>query len=292
MSASNQSTNTFPTYQERNDNFIPSKQDFYAHPDKYAVEPFRIFGNLYYVGDQMVCSHLVDTGEGLILFDTGYGQTTHMLLNSIRTLGFDPMDIRYIIHSHGHFDHFGSGDDLRAMTGAKVCMSAVDTALLRERPDRAMMQWGPRPNDPICWPDIEIQDGDHIRLGNTDISCVLSPGHTLGTLSFFFDVTEGDRTLRAGYFGGTGLISIYKDHCRKYGLPLDKCQRICQTMRKLQTYSVDITLGNHPSQNGTLEKRQQMIDHPGENPFLDSNAWSAFLHGWEKVCLDFEAAGY
>lgn len=292
MSTLNQPAGTFPSYQNRVETFVPSKKDFYENPDKYALEPFRIFGNLYYVGDRNVCSHLVDTGDGLILFDTGYGQTTHMLLRSIRTLSFDPMDIRYIIHSHGHFDHFGSGDDLRTMTGAKVCMSAVDTALLRERPDRALMHWGPRPNDPICWPDIEIEDGDHIRLGNTDITCVLSPGHTLGTLSFFFDATDGKQTLRAGYLGGVGLISIYKEHCRKYGLPLDKCQRIIQTFRKLRAYPVDIMLGNHPEQNRTLQKRQHMIDHPGENPFLDSNEWLKFLDSQEQTVQDFEAAGY
>ena len=273
-------------------NFIPNLQDFYDNPDKYAIEPFRIFGNLYYVGDQKVTSHLIDTGDGLILFDTGYGNTTHMLLQSIRALGFDPMDIRYIIHSHGHFDHFGSGNELRALTGATVCMSAVDTALLRERPERALVAWGPRPGDPVCWPDVELQDGDHIRLGNTDITCVLSPGHTCGTMTFFFDVTEGDRTLRVGYFGGTGLLTVYKDYCRKFGLPLNKAQMLSDTLKKLKGYSVDIMLGNHPAQNRTLEKRQHMLDYPEENDFLDPTAWPDFLQAQEERLADFTAKDY
>ena len=74
------------------------------------MRPFRIIGNTYFVGTYQASAHLIDTGDGLILFDTGYGNTTHMLLDSIRSLGFDPMDIKYIIHSHGHFDHFGSGN--------------------------------------------------------------------------------------------------------------------------------------------------------------------------------------
>ncbi len=292
MPVFNYAFGTNDPYAQVEANFIPNLQDFYDHPDKYAVDAFQIFGNLYYVGDQKVCSHLIDTGDGLILFDTGYGNTTHMMLHSIRSLGFDPMDIKYIIHSHGHFDHFGSGNELRAMTGAKVCMSAVDTALLRERPDRSVIQWGPRPNDPICWPDIEIEDGDHIRLGNTDITCVLSPGHTLGTLSFFFDVYDGEKTLRAGYFGGVGLLTVYKDFCRKFGLPLDQCQRLKETFVKLRDYHVDIMLGNHPAQNRTLEKRQWMLEHPGENPFLDSDAWLQFLDAQELRRQDFEAKGY
>lgn len=273
-------------------NFIPNLQDFYDHPDKYAIEPFQIFGNLYYVGDQKVTSHLIDTGEGLILFDTGYGNTTHMLLGSIRALGFDPMDIRYIIHSHGHFDHFGSGNELREMTGAKVFMSAVDTRLLREMPERALVAWGPKPNDPVCWPDVEIGDGDHIRLGNTDITCVLSPGHTCGTMSFFFDVTDGEKTLRAGYFGGAGLLTVYKDYCKKFGLPLNKCQLLKETLQKLSAYHVDIMLGNHPAQNRTLEKRQWMLDHPGGNDFIDPTAWPEFLKAQEQRRQDFEAKGY
>ena len=292
MATYNYNFGTNEPYEITMGNFVPNLQDFYDHPDNYAIDSFQIFGNLYYVGDKKVCSHLIDTGDGLILFDTGYGHTTHMMLNSIRSLGFDPMDIKYIIHSHGHFDHFGSGNELRAMTGAKVCMSHVDTELLRERPDRALVQLGPCPRDPICWPDIEIHDGDHIRLGNTDITCVLSSGHTLGTLSFFFDVTDGEKTLRAGYLGGAGLLTVYKDFCKEYQLPLDLCQRLKETFVKLRSYPVDIMLGNHPAQNRTLEKRQWMIDHPGDNHFIDPSAWLQFLDAQEIRRQDFEAKGY
>ena len=273
-------------------NFIPNLQDFYDNPEKYALAPFQIFGNLYYVGDKKVCMHLIDTGDGLILFDSGYGNTTHMILDSIKALGFDPMDIRIIIHSHGHFDHFGSGNALRSLTGAKVYMSAVDTQLIRQRPDRALVQWGPCPNDPICWPDVEIGDGDHIRLGNTDITCILSPGHTLGTMSFFFDVSDGVRTLRAGYMGGTGFLTVYKDYCRKFGLPEDKCQRMKATIQKLMPQKVDIVLGNHPGQNCTLEKRAWMLEHPEKNPFINPEAWHIFLNTLETRRANFEALGY
>ena len=281
-----------PPYAQVEANFIPNLQDFYDNPDKYALEPFQIFGNLYYVGDKKVTSHLIDTGDGLILFDTGYGHTLPMQLHSIRALGFDPMDIRYIIHSHGHFDHFGSGNELRALTGAKVCMSGVDTRLLREKPERALIQWGPRPNDPVCWPDVELEDGDHIRLGNTDITCVLSPGHTCGTMTFFFDVTDGEKTLRAGYFGGAGLLTVYKDYCRKFDLPLNKSQMLADTLQKLKAYHVDVMLGNHPPQNRTLEKRQWMLDHPGENDFLDPDAWLQFLEAQEERLRDFQSKDY
>ena len=35
-------------------------------------------------------------------------------------------------------------------------------------------------------PDVELQDGDLIQLGNTTIRCVLTPGHTIGVMSHFW----------------------------------------------------------------------------------------------------------
>ena len=99
--------------EETIDRFVELFEDFYAHPQQYTIEPFRIYGNLYYVGDQKVCMHLLSTEEGLILFDCGYGNTTEYIEASIRKLGFDPHDLKYIIVTHGHFDHFGSGNVLR-----------------------------------------------------------------------------------------------------------------------------------------------------------------------------------
>lgn len=285
-------TGTIPPYEEVERGFVPRLADYYAHPEKYRLEPFRIFGNLYYVGDQKVCCHLVDTGEGLILFDTGYPHTTHLLTESIRKLGFDPKDLRYIIHSHGHFDHFGGGDALRSVSGAAVCMSAEDTGLLRERPDRALLHWGPSPSATICWPDRELEDGDRIHLGNTDIRCVLTPGHTCGTMSFFFPVTDGKTRLQAGYMGGVGAITVYKAHNLRYGLPLDKCKRLLSSVRKVWDEPVDIVLGNHPSQNGTLEKHSKFLLNPEKNPFIDAGEWHRFLKGLEERFLKFEQLGY
>ena len=71
-------------------------------PWRYDIEPFQIADNLYYVGNSTVSTHLFDTGEGLLLLDTGYIQTAYMLFESIRKLGFDPADVRWILHTHGH----------------------------------------------------------------------------------------------------------------------------------------------------------------------------------------------
>ena len=274
-------------YKDSIGSFRERFKPFYENPESKKQTPFRIFGNLYYVGDQHVCMHLIDTGDGLILIDCGYGQTTHMIEESIRGLGFSMEDLRWIIISHGHFDHFGSGNELRRRYGCKIFMSRVDRDLIRERPERALCFLGPDPNMPVCWPDEVIDDGDVLTLGNTSILFRLAPGHTMGTLAFFFDVTDGKCIKRAGCWGGVGFFTVYKQHSRDFGLPENKCQLFLESAKKLQTEHVDIHLGNHPENNQTLQKYQKMLDEPGCNPFLDSNAWGVFLRNLETNARKF-----
>ena len=279
-------------YDEVINGFLPALEDYYNNPKKYNIEPFKIFGNLYYVGDKKVCMHLLDTGEGLILFDSGYSHNFSSLTESARKLGFDPHDIKYVIHSHGHFDHFGGGNKLRSLYGSKIFMSAKDTALLEEMPARALMHLSPDPEDTICWPDERINDGDIITLGNTKIRCVLAPGHTLGTFAFFFEATDGMKKYNVGYLGGLGFLSIYKEFCREYNLPENKCDMLKKTIELMRKESVDIVLGNHPNHNCLIEKREYMINNPDKNPFINKNAWNIFLDCLEQRCLDFERLGY
>ena len=280
------------TYAQFEHNFKAGLQDFYRHPMNYKLDAFQIFGNLYYVGDKKVCMHLINTGDGLILFDSGYGNTLHMILASIRSLGFHPEHLRYIIHSHGHYDHFGSGEDLRRLYSCKIFMSKADTDMLRKSPQSALIEWGPHPYDQICWPDVELEDDEVISLGNTKIRCVLTPGHTIGTMTFFFDVTDGDNTLRVGYFGGAGFMTMYQDYCKQFNLPLDLNKKMRESIKRVWPEHVDIMLGNHPSQNCTLEKRAWMIEHPDTNPFINPKAWHIFLKTLEERSINFEKKGF
>lgn len=281
-----------PGYKPAFERFVPHLEDFYRDPGSFQIEPFRIFGNLWYVGDRNVCMHLIDTGEGLILFDTGYRNAFPYLLESIRKAGFDPADIKYVIHSHGHFDHFGGSIDLRHMFNPTICMSRVDTELLREKPERALVELGPMRFDEICWPDVELDDGQEITLGNTTILCRLAPGHTWGTMAFFFNVTDGKETKRVGYWGGVGFLTIYKDYCRDMGLPENKSEAMLKSVEMLRKEKVDITIGNHPSQNCTIDKREWMLSHPGTNPFLNPGSWQILLNTVEQRCREFIEKGF
>ena len=273
-------------------NFLKNLTDFYRFPAKYYLDPFRIAGNLYYVGDKKVCMHLLATEEGLILFDSGYQHTVHQLFYSIEQLGFSPKDVKMVIHSHGHFDHFGAGDAFRDLFGSKLYLSRADADRLRINPRAALMEYAPLSYARILEPDELMDDGDVITLGSTSIRCRLAPGHTEGTMAFFFPVRERDRTYEVGYLGGIGFLPLYKAFLKKYDLPMDMQERMRDTIGRMRAERPDITLGNHPNHNGTLEKRAYMLSHPGENPFQDGSVWPEMLDQLEARLNDFQARGY
>lgn len=271
------------TYFEIEDGLIENLSDFYKNPSQAYIKPFRILNNLYYVGDKQVCAHLIDTGEGLILFDAGYQHTIHLLIQSIWEAGFNPKDIKYLILSHGHFDHFGACNEFRALYGCKTFMSKADCDMLRKTPEASLLAMSPNPYAKLPMIDCEFEDGDSIKLGNTTIKCVLSPGHSPGTASFFFDVVDNFKTYKVGYFGGTGFLTLYKDYLKKYKQDLSLRDSFINTIEKLKGIKVDIVLGNHPSHNYTIEKRQKMIENPKQNLFINPDEWDEYLENLEKL---------
>ena len=246
-------------------------KEFYAAPSTKAIAPFRIADDLYYVGDRKVCIHLLRTDEGLILFDAGYPQAKHLLWESIIRLGFDPADVRWIILTHGHSDHFGASNEFRNLYGTKVAISAADAASIRECPKRAS-------SNPLLLPviDRELQDGEIFSFGGKEIRCELTPGHTLGVMSFFMDVTDGGKTYRAGLLGGVGNNQVKLPYLLYYGLPTDMPQRMLASLDRMEQETVQIHLGNHPANNRTLEKREQQL-REGGNPFIDPDSWGDFI---------------
>ncbi len=265
--------------------------DFYKHPSRYYLEPFKIAGNVYYIGDKKVCSHLIDTGDGLIVFDSGFQHTIHLMVQAIWELGFNPKDIRYLIHSHEHFDHIGAANDFRDLYGCKLVISKTGAEIFRNRPDLVYMESNPYPYASVFTPDIELEDGQTLTLGNVSIRCVNTPGHSPGVMSFFFDTVENKTTYHVGYFGGAGYNTLYKKALEKDNLPLSCRQQFLDSLKKVRDEPVDIVLGNHPLQNDTLEKRKRMQNEPDTNPFIDSTEWVNFVDTLTEKFNEFLAAG-
>lgn len=225
------------------------------------MTPFKIFGNLYFVGSYCESSHLIDTGDGLILIDTGSIENLHLIVNSIYELGFKPQDIKYIINTHWHWDHAEGSGSLAHLAGAKTIIGRRDADNVRR----------------YFEPDILISDGDKLELGNTVISFMETPGHTEGTLSFFFDVTEGDKTYRVGMFGGAGANTLVPGELYYQGNREDYRASI----NRLRKEKVDVFIGNHVWNNDTEVKGKILLE-TGENRFIDDKLWGEFLDFCEK----------
>lgn len=223
------------------------------------MKPFRMAGNLYFVGTYKASSHLIDTGDGLILIDTGYEETADVVIESVTALGFDVRDIRYIIHFHGHCDHTDGTPKIVALSGAETFLCSKDIKYL------------------AGWtPDHDLRDGDVITLGNTQILCLSTPGHTEGTTSFFFNVEDGGRTYRAGMFGGAGTNQLKKDFLDSRDCSWLNRGLFYASIERLRKEHVDIFVGNHSWNNHTRENYElmQTVDY---NPFIDDTKWLPFL---------------
>ena len=266
---------------------LETYSDIYKYPYRYAVHPFRIAGNIYYVGNAAVSSHLIDTGDGLILLDTTFPHTYPLLINSIWEAGFSVYDIKYILHSHGHFDHFGGTIALAALTKAKTFLGSLDARMFVERPELSLGLDCPYCYMELFRPDAEIEDGQIISLGNTEIRAVLTPGHSPGVISFIIKVNDGKETFTAGMQGGAGLNTLNMDYMEYFHFGASEIaetrKNFLDGLKNLEKEKVDVPLGNHPNHNKTFEKYQKMRENPdGPNPFFNPAEWQVFLSETEN----------
>ena len=225
------------------------------------MTPFRIIGNVYYVGSYQASAHLIDTGDGLILIDTGYAGNAEMLVESIQALGFSLSDIKYIVHTHWHRDHTEATPAIVAASGARTLISYEDA-------ERAKQYFAP---------DILVDDGDRLELGKTSILFLLTPGHTKGTISLFFDTEENGQSYRVGMFGGAGINTLVPDR-----FEFDGCREAYRaSINRLRGEKVDVFIGNHVWNNDTENKGKHLLA-TGENLFIDDALWLRFLNFCEE----------
>lgn len=262
----------------------------YERPWECRMPAFRVAGELYFVGNTSGASWLLNTPEGPVLFDTNYPTLASLLLDSIREAGFRPETIAAIFHTHGHYDHYGATEQIKALSGAPTYMSKTDAQLLAEQPEMGLAHLGRHifPAPPVT--DVELEDGDVIEIGGVPIRCVACPGHTPGAMSFFFPVTEGEATYTVAIHGGAGLNTLKRSFRDEYGV--DWRQDFVNSIEKLMPEPVDIFLANHTKVCHTAEKYRLLLQ--GENAFIDPAGWQTFLkelrEDFETMCLQEQDA--
>lgn len=162
--------------------------------------PFKIFDNVWYVGIQTAAVYLVTTSAGHLLFDATDDETAPLVLENIRTAGFNARDIKYLVITHAHVDHFGGVERIRQATGARVGMSLVDW----NQTEQLQKAGGPR-TGPAITRDMVIADGQMLTLGDATFTFYVTPGHTPGATSTEYRARDGNRTYRVLSPGGLGF---------------------------------------------------------------------------------------
>ena len=248
----------------------------YAEADWMApIEPFRIAGNVYYVGSRDLASYLIVTPKGDILLDVGVNENAALVQANIRKLGFDPRQIRIILNSHAHLDHAGGIAAMKAFAHAQFVASAGDKPVL-ESGGRADFHFGPRPQFPAVKVDRVIGDGGQVNLGGVTMTAHLTAGHTKGCTSWTMPVQVDGQPRQALFICSVSILSGY----RLIGDPAypEMGADYAHTYQVLHGLPCDVFLGSHGQFYGMLAKRQAMLAHPkSPNPFVDPAGCKAFI---------------
>ncbi|MDO4266824.1 MAG: MBL fold metallo-hydrolase [Eubacteriales bacterium] len=250
-----------------------------AHkPWTMAVKPFQVAPHTWYVsGQTWVGCYLIDTGEGLILLDTAIPESVYLLVDAIYRLGYRPEDIKKILISHAHFDHCGGAAAMKALTGAEIYMSHEDYRFMKECYEETMIpDSGSHTQD--FEPDCFYSDDTPITMGNVTIRTLLTPGHTIGCTSFFWEVKNpaNGQIYQVAMHGGVGANTMNDDYYKtsKYLTP-DLRERFFADADKLKAIHVDIALPSHPNQIEIIDRAGQYTD---ENQiYLDDTVWAEFI---------------
>ena len=214
------------------------------------LPPFKVIGNIYYVGSKTLSSFLVVTSAGNILIDTTYERNVRTVVQkSVEQLGFKFADTKIILGNHAHGDHM-EGDGLaKELTGAKVMVMAEDEPALR-----AMKPGGKE--HPV---DQVVHDGEAVTLGNTTLVAHLTPGHTRGATAWTTTATEDGKTWNVVFFASLRAG-------RKIS-PANELEFV-SAFKTARLLPCDVPLGDHGREFRMIDKYAN-VKAGGPNPFID-----------------------
>jgi len=251
------------------------------------VAPFRIIGNVYYVGASDVTSFLIVTPAGDIVLDGGLAQTAPQIAANIQTLGFKLGNVKILLNSHAHFDHAGGLAELKKRTGARLVAMEGDAALL-EHGGRGDFFFGDADPFPPVTPDRAVQEGDKVSLGGTTLTAHLTPGHTRGCTTWTMTTREADKDYNVVFVCSATVLDGYElidraDRPASYpGIAAD----YEKAFRVWKGLPCDVFLASHGQFFNLAEKREALNKGARENPFIDPKGYEEYISRNEA---DFQA---
>lgn len=264
-------------------------------------EPFKVYGNTYYVGTDGLSALLVTGDAGHVLLDGGLPESAPLIDANIRKLGFKTEDVKLILVSHGHFDHAGGVNALQRHTGAMVAASAPTAQAMRSgenTPDDPQYGFGRQFNGFPAVKNVKVvADQEVLKVGGTAITVHLIPGHAPGSTAYTWQSCSPARPQAATAEsrrgsaaadgakpdeGGRCLNMVYADSLTspsapgfKYGDRLDSFRR---SIEKVAALPCDIVLSPHPQFTEVDQKLQRRAEAKGNgaDPFIDANGCRAY----------------
>jgi metallo-beta-lactamase class B len=246
--------------------------------------PFRIAGNLYYVGSKGLANYLVTTPQGNILINSDLEANVPLIEASIEKLGFNFKNTKILLISHAHWDHDAGSAKIKEMTGAKYMVMDADVAVV-ESGGKTDFEYG---NSPTTFyrparVDHVLHDREEVKLGGTVLVAHLTPGHTKGCTTWTMQVTERGKTYNVVILGSPNVNPGYRLVDNKTYPEIAKDYE--RMWRVLKSLPCDIFLGAHGSYFG-LEEKYPLRKEGGANPFVDPDGYKRFITQKER---DFRA---
>jgi metallo-beta-lactamase class B len=226
------------------------------------LEPMQVMDDLYFLGNYWTSAWAVKTSRGLVVIDAldNADEAQNYIENGLKKLKLDPSDIKYVIVSHAHGDHYGGAAYLKKKFNAKIVMSDIDWKTFDDpafNPKRIPLFDEPPKRD------MAIRDGDTIKLGNSEFKLYVIPGHTLGTLATVFTVHDKGKAYRAVDWGGTAYnFGPLADRLQIYADTTEKYRPIMKKEKAEVLLSNHVTYDNAVGKMGTLKERKPNQPNP------------------------------
>ncbi|NQV87445.1 MAG: subclass B3 metallo-beta-lactamase [Woeseiaceae bacterium] len=230
-------------------------------------EPFRIYGNTWYVGTAGLSSILIEAGDGLILIDGGLTQSSALIDSNIRSAGFDPLKISAILVSHAHYDHAGGVAALQHLTGATVYTSVEGAKVLKsgqlQRDDPQFLHGPANSSFPAIKNVVAIEDRAIVSVGDVNMTAVYTPGHTPGSTSWTWESCALGNCYDIVY--ADSLTAVSAEGYRFSDGPA--ANQLVESAGAISDLDCDILLSPHPFFFGMQDKLENRKEG---NPFVNN----------------------
>lgn len=262
--------------------FHPSTAQTVKEPVPYTTDwtkpyaPFRIAGNLYYVGTYDLASYLITTPGGHFLINTGIASSASVIKANIESLGFKVKDVRVLLTNQAHYDHVGAMAAIKKMSGAQFMANSKDAQVMADGGQSDYLFGGSDPSFEPVKADRLLNDGDTITLGGTTVTMLHHPGHTKGSASYRVDVRDNNRTYRV-LIANMPSIVIDKKFSETTTYP-GMADDYAYTLPSMQKLEFDIWVAAHASQFD-LHKKRKAGDKYNPQIFSDRNLYLEKLAG-------------